>query len=115
MPPAGYNTTRLHAGNGLLVPYNLVSNSQRLGARHPAVPKTPKLRGVSPDIHARVILSERTEGRPPVHLEVVHGIPDFDPEGRRELIRAQINELGYKGLKQALKRDIDFIKWNSRT
>src|SRR5574343_128966 len=71
MPPAGYNTTRLHAGNGLLVPYNLVSNSQRLGARHPAVPETPKLRGISPDIQARVILSERTEGRPPIHLEVV--------------------------------------------
>ena len=42
-------------------------------------------------------------------------LPDCDPQGRRELIRAQINELGYEGVKKALKRDIDFIKWNSRT
>ena len=43
------------------------------------------------------------------------GLPDAAPQERRELIRAQINELGYNGLKKALKRDIDFIKWNSRT
>ena len=42
-------------------------------------------------------------------------LPDCDPQHRREIIRAQVNELGYDGLKRALKRDIDFIKWNSRT
>ena len=41
-------------------------------------------------------------------------LPDVDPEGRRELIAAQIRELGYDGMKKALKRDIDFIKYNSR-
>lgn len=41
--------------------------------------------------------------------------PDLtlDPE-RKELIAAQIRELGHDGLKKALKRDIDFIRWNSR-
>ena len=39
-------------------------------------------------------------------------LPD-DPE-RRELIAAQIRELGYHGMKKALKRDVDFIRWNSR-
>ena len=41
-------------------------------------------------------------------------LPDVDPQQRRELIRAQISELGYDGMKKALKRDVDFIKWNSR-
>lgn len=41
-------------------------------------------------------------------------IPDVDPQHRRELIAAQVNELGYRGLKKAIKRDIDFIRWNSR-
>ncbi len=39
-------------------------------------------------------------------------IPD-DPSCK-ELIAAQIRELGHDGTKKALKRDIDFIKWNSR-
>ena len=41
-------------------------------------------------------------------------LPDPEPKQRRELIAAQIRELGYEGMKKALKRDIDFIKWNSR-
>ena len=49
------------------------------------------------------------------HLMKPRPLPDADPQHRREIIAAQINELGYRGLKKALKRDIDFIKWNSRT
>ncbi len=49
------------------------------------------------------------------HLMKPRTLTDVDPQHRRELIKAQINELGYNGLKKALKRDIDFIKWNSRT
>ena len=47
-------------------------------------------------------------------MDKPRGIPDFDPQQRRELIAAQISELGYDGMKKALKRDIDFIRWNSR-
>jgi predicted lipid carrier protein YhbT len=48
------------------------------------------------------------------HLMKHSTIPDVDPQHRRELIAAQIRELGYEGTKKALKRDIDFVKWNSR-
>jgi len=41
-------------------------------------------------------------------------LPDPEPEQRRDLIAAQIRELGYQGMKLAIKKDIDFIKWNSR-
>ena len=41
--------------------------------------------------------------------------PDVDPQHRRELIAAQIRELGYDGMKKALRRDIDFIRNNSRS
>ena len=41
-------------------------------------------------------------------------LPDPEPEQRRELIAAQIRELGYQGMKKAIKKDIDFIRWNSR-
>ncbi len=42
------------------------------------------------------------------------GIPDVNPEGRKELIRAQIDALRHDDLKRMLKRDLDRIKWNSR-
>lgn len=42
------------------------------------------------------------------------GIPDVDAGGRKELIASQMRELGHDGFKRALKRDTDFIKWNSR-
>ena len=41
------------------------------------------------------------------------GVPDVDPQHRKELIAAQIRELGHEGFKKAMKRDVDFIKWNS--
>ena len=40
--------------------------------------------------------------------------PAPEDTSRKELIAAQIRELGYHGVKKALKRDIDFIRWNSR-
>lgn len=42
------------------------------------------------------------------------GIPDVAPQERKELIAAQIREMGHEGFKRAMKRDVDFIKWNSR-
>ena len=41
-------------------------------------------------------------------------IPDAAPQQRKELIVAQFQALGHEGFKRALKRDIDFVKWNSR-
>ena len=41
------------------------------------------------------------------------GIPDVNPQGRKELIRAQVNEMSHKDFKQAIKRDVDRVKWNS--
>ena len=43
------------------------------------------------------------------------GIPDVNPQGRRELIRAQIDSMTHKQFKQAIKRDVDRVKWNSNT
>lgn len=39
---------------------------------------------------------------------------DVNPEGRKELIRAQFDAMDHKTFKRALQRDIDRIKWNSR-
>jgi hypothetical protein len=41
-------------------------------------------------------------------------MPDVNPEGRKELIRAQIDAMDHKTYKRALQRDIDNWKWNSR-
>ena len=41
------------------------------------------------------------------------GIPDVNPQGRKELIRAQVNEMTEKQFRQAIKRDVDRVKWNS--
>ncbi len=41
-------------------------------------------------------------------------VADVDPQGRRELIARQIKGMGHKGFKQALNREIEHIKWNSR-
>jgi hypothetical protein len=48
------------------------------------------------------------------HLMQKPRIPDVDPQQRRELIAAQISELGHEGMKKALRRDIEFARWNSR-
>jgi hypothetical protein len=41
-------------------------------------------------------------------------IPDVDPQGRKETIARQIMGMGHKNFKQALNREIEHIKWNSR-
>lgn len=40
-------------------------------------------------------------------------LPEADPKHRKELIVAQIQALGHDGLRKAIKRDADYIKWNS--
>jgi hypothetical protein len=42
--------------------------------------------------------------------------PDFDtsPQRRKELIRVQVDSMTDSRFRQALKKDIDFVKWNSR-
>lgn len=42
------------------------------------------------------------------------GIPDVAPQQRRELIRAQIDAMTHREFRQAIKRDVDRVKWNSR-
>ena len=42
------------------------------------------------------------------------GLPDVNPQGRRELIRAQVDAMRHDDLKRMLKRDLDRIRWNSR-
>tara|TARA_R110000868_G_scaffold1674_2_gene13486 strand:+ start:2146 stop:2493 length:348 start_codon:yes stop_codon:yes gene_type:complete len=41
------------------------------------------------------------------------GIPDVDPQGRKETIARQIKGMGHDNFKRALKREIEHIKWNS--
>ena len=43
------------------------------------------------------------------------GIPDTDPAGRKEFIRAQIDAMSQAEFKRALRRDIERVKWNSRS
>lgn len=43
------------------------------------------------------------------------GIPDVNPQGRKELIRAQIDQMSHKEFRAAIKRDVDRVKWNSNT
>lgn len=40
---------------------------------------------------------------------------DADPQGRRELIAAQLRDMRHEDFRKALARDIDRIKWNSRS
>jgi hypothetical protein len=42
------------------------------------------------------------------------GIPEVAPQQRRELIRAQVNDMTHEQLRRAIKRDVDNVKWNSR-
>ena len=39
---------------------------------------------------------------------------DVNPQGRRELIRAQVDAMRHQDFRTAIKRDIDRIKWESR-
>ena len=39
---------------------------------------------------------------------------DVAPQQRKEIIRAQVDAMTQKQFKAAIKRDADFVKWNSR-
>ena len=47
-------------------------------------------------------------------LKPAQGIPDVNPQGRKELIRAQIDAMSHAEFKRAVTRDIERVKWNSR-
>ena len=40
-------------------------------------------------------------------------LPDVNPQQRKEIIREQVMAMSDEKLKKAIKKDIDFIKWNS--
>lgn len=42
------------------------------------------------------------------------GIPEVAPQQRKELYRAQVNDMTHEQLKRAIQRDVDQWKWNSR-
>lgn len=42
------------------------------------------------------------------------GIPDADPQHRKELIRAQINAVPEARLRQMVRKEVEYIRWNSR-
>ena len=39
---------------------------------------------------------------------------DANPEGRRELIRSQVDAMSHAEFKRAIQRDVERVKWNSR-
>ena len=43
-----------------------------------------------------------------------NNLPDVAPQHRKELIRAQVDAMTHREFKQAIKRDVDRVKWNSR-
>ncbi len=43
------------------------------------------------------------------------GIPDVNPQRRKELIRSQIDAMSHREFKAAIKRDVDRVKWNSNS
>lgn len=59
----------------------------------------------------------RQHGCEEIGNEVAHVMrrPEIaDDPSRKALIIAQVQELGYEGLRKALKKDIDNARWNSR-
>ena len=40
--------------------------------------------------------------------------PDVNPQGRKELIRKQIDRMTHEQFRSALRREIQHIRWNSR-
>ena len=50
-------------------------------------------------------------GRTPTERKPV---PDFNPEGRRELLQAQVNQLSHSDYVKMRGRFFDELKWNSR-
>ena len=64
--------------------------------------------------HLKVHGCQELGNEPLKWLDKPHqGIPDVNPQGRKELIRAQVNEMTNKEFRQAIKRDVDRVKWNS--
>lgn len=53
-------------------------------------------------------------GNEPLASAPPRGIPDANPEGRKEMIRAQIDAMSQADFKRALHRDAQSVKWNSR-
>ena len=41
------------------------------------------------------------------------GIPDVNPQRRKELIRSQIDAMTHREFKEAIRRDVQRVKWNS--
>ena len=49
------------------------------------------------------------------HLSYYDRLPkDVAPQQRKELIRAQVDAMTQTQFKAAIKKDADFVKWNSR-
>ncbi len=42
------------------------------------------------------------------------GIPDTAPQQRKELLRAQVDAMTHKQFREAGKRDLERIRWNTR-
>ena len=49
------------------------------------------------------------------HLDYYAKLPkDVAPQQRKELIRAQVDAMTEKQFKAAIRKDVEFVKWNSR-
>ena len=53
-------------------------------------------------------------GNEVAHATPPAGLPDANPEGRKELIRAQVDSMSHADFKRALRSDVERVKWNSR-
>ena len=42
------------------------------------------------------------------------GPVDVNPQGRKELIRAQVDAMSHADFRRAIRRDVERVKWNSR-
>ena len=42
------------------------------------------------------------------------GMPDTNPQGRKELLRAQVNAMTHEQFKAAGKRDLERLRWQTR-
>jgi hypothetical protein len=94
---------------------------------------TPRSADVMPDIqpYKSMVTGEMIESRAQhrEHLkkyglrevgnEVKHisqrPLPDVAPQQRKELIREQVDAMRESDFRRAIKRDIDNVKWNSRS
>ena len=48
------------------------------------------------------------------HNPQPQGIPDVNPAGRKELIRAQVDAMRHDDLQRMIARDLNRIRWESR-